>query len=78
MDYYQIKITEVDSKEPFDLNEVRFCLCCQQVVDQIGAGEGFICKPCKHILDTGALANVFSEIKTIIKRGQLPTEPDGL
>ena len=67
--YFKIELSEVDPKESFNIKSIRFCMCCHQIVDNVGAGDGFICKPCKHILDTGALSSVFSEIKKIIKDG---------
>lgn len=76
--YFKIQIKEVDPEETFNLKAIRFCMCCQQIVDNVGAGDGFICKPCKRIIDSGALSGVFSEVKKIIKRGELPSLPDGV
>ena len=73
--YYQIQIKEINPQDTFNLKAVRFCMCCQQIVDHVGAGEGFICQPCKRILDKGLLACVFSEVKSMIQKsdGELPT-----
>ncbi len=73
--YYQIQLKELNPEATFNVKAVRFCMCCQQIVDQVGSGEGFICQPCKLILDTGILASIFSEVKHIMKQssGELPT-----
>ena len=76
--YYRISIDEVKPDDGFHFNSVRTCICCRQIVDSHGHGNNYICDYCKHIVESGVLASVFDEIKSIVQSGKLPTERNRL